>query len=225
MKFRPKIKRRRRYINRRRYGHSRRYRRNNLRKRVNGLTRIKVREISEFTVAAGSTTKKDITLKQVATKIHDFVKIHSFYQLYAFKVTLMPRQNVVGVTGEKTNSTNPMFYNAPNLWTLFTPETGNDLDKDSIRANPNARLHSFKKNINIFTRIYPSVRVSTSSLPAVDIQLRRNMWVSGADVDASFGQLYYYHTGKVSDAVMFPIQYDVVYTYYVRCKGLNLANI
>lgn len=192
---------------------------------MNNYSRIKVKITTEFTVAPGTVSEHAICLTGANSKVLSLVSSHSFFQIYGCSIMLVPRMNAIGYSGLKPNDSNILHAVGSNMYILFTPETGNVYDSDAIKNHPRSKLHMFNRVIRHYVRIFPSVRVNTNAINNVDIQLGRKCWVSCSDYAASFGQFYFCHTAKVTDGYTVPVQYDAIYTYYVKLKGLNISNL
>ncbi|AFS65300.1 putative capsid protein [Dragonfly orbiculatusvirus] len=215
--------RKRRYIRRRRYGRSRRSKRSCFPRLNNFYSKMCIKEVTQFTATSNATHVHSISLANVNSYVLQFLQNFKYYRMYAMSVLLMPRMNAIGATQSYYQPQNDahLINTAPNLWTLFEPETGEVNDVVALHLHPRSRLHSFNKTVRRFIKLQPSLRVNTADLSNVDIHggVFRKTWVAMADFKASFGKFVMAFSEDTKSDQNIHTEYDVVFKYYIMLKG------
>lgn len=143
----------------------------------------------------------------------------------------MPKQNTAGATYQyKPDATATIQQvTSSNLYTLFDPDLSSQWTGAALHVAPNSKLHRFDKTVHLFRRISPAMKINMSSteesvkLDAYIPGFGKRMWMSTADIDiTTFGMLWYDFTVNGSTQQV-PVNYDLVFKYYVQVKGFSQA--
>ncbi len=150
----------------------------------------------------------------------------SQFKLNAIKFVLTPKSNVCGSTYVSNQEAPPLVSHptiANNIAAVFIPNADVPVPTgDDILHIENATLHKWNSTITKYCKVRPTIELPISADVSATTSMRRNLWMSIADIDAVFGNLYVSNMavarGATADVSFITQMYDIYCTCFFSLK-------